>query len=493
MTVADTSVQQLDDVLDRAASAGAHLALAPPPRRATWLRSAADALENAAENLVPIARAETHLPDGRLRSELARTCYQLRMFADVVLDGAQFQAIIDHADPSWILGPRPDIRRVREPLGPVLVFAASNFPFAFSVAGGDTASALAAGCPVVVKANPGHLELSAQTTDVLAGALVQAGAPVGTVATINGIDIGRVAVVNDRIRAAAFTGSTAGGRALFDLCGGRANPIPFYGELGSANPTFVTRAAVDARGPSIVAGFVASFTLGVGQFCTKPGILCLPAGHGLEAELVRAVEQSGEAEMLMPRLRESYQQGLGEMTDAGGIEPLVVGSMGPHAVAPSLLRTRATDVLADPERLLGECFGPVSLIVEYDSPDDLCALAASFDGTLTATVHAEVADDEMATTLLAILEARTGRIVWNGWPTGVAVGWAMHHGGPYPATTSPLHTSVGATALERFLRPVCYQDVPDHLLPPPLQDANPWSLPRRVDGEPVAAPERSPQ
>ena len=482
MTTEDTTLPQLDAVLAAADQAAPILRRMSPAQRAGLLRGAADALEGAADELVPIARAESHLPEARLRSEVARTCYQLRLFAEVAVDGEHVQAIIDHADPDWALGPRPDIRRAREPVGPVLVFAASNFPFAFSVAGGDTASALAAGCPVVVKTSPGHPALSLRVAEIVANAVRTAGAPEGTLATITGVEVGRAALVDDRIAAAAFTGSTAGGRALFDLANARPTPIPFYGELGSTNPVFVTRAAVEARGPSIVEGFVGSFTLGVGQFCTKPGVLFLPAGHGLDVELARAAGDAPAAEMLDHRLRARYDERLRAVTTDGAVRRLTVGTESDEAVAPSLLTTTAASVLADPGRILEECFGPVSLVVDYEGPAELLALAEAFGGTLTATIHAESSDDDVVAPLLDILRPRSGRILWNGWPTGVAVGWAMHHGGPYPATTAPLHTSVGATAIDRFLRPVCFQDVPDHLLPPALQDDNPLGIVRRIDG-----------
>ena len=456
--------QTTDTALDAAASAAAAHAATTPAERAALLRAMADHLDAAAPELIAIAAEESHLPDGRLTGELARTTFQLRFFADQVRDGSCFDAVIEHADPDFALGPRPDLRRVSEPIGPVLVFAASNFPFAFSVAGGDTASALAAGCPVVVKAHPGHPRLSTWVGELL----VEAGAPVSV---IHGIDEGRDALTDPRIRAAAFTGSTPGGRALLELAtSGRPDPIPFFGELGSVNPVFVSAGAVAARGQEIVDGFVASFTLGVGQFCTKPGVLHLPVDHGLTEALVDAVGAVDPAPMLGDWIFDRYQAALDERRTDPGFTTLHVG----EGSAPTLLAASS-----DVDALAEECFGPASVIVEYD---DVLDAARRLDGSLTATIHAEPGEEPWLRSLLDVIVPRVGRVVCNGWPTGVAVSAAMHHGGPWPAATSPLHGSVGGNAIARFLRPVSYQDVPDALLPPALQDANPLSIRRRIDG-----------
>jgi NADP-dependent aldehyde dehydrogenase len=464
----DTSATQLEDVLSAIASAGVDLAATTPTRRADLLRTAADALDADVQRLVPIAEEETRLPTARLEGEVARTTYQLRMLADLAAEGSCFDAVIEHADPEFPLGPRPDLRRVGVPIGPVLVFAASNFPFAFSVAGGDTGAALAAGCPVIVKAHPGHPQLS----DRVGALLADAGAPVRVV---HGVQTGRTALTDHRVKAAAFTGSIGGGRALFDLATSRSDPIPFYGELGSVNPVFVSPRAVEARGPEIVAGFVGSFTLGVGQFCTNPGLLFLPVGHGLEHTLVDALREVGPAPMLGDWVEDRYKQILGERRS----RPEVSGVVNGHGTAPTLLATSAAAVSSNPA-LRDECFGPTSMIVEYLDDDDLLRAARSLEGALTATIHAEDDETDWARTLVAVLAQRAGRIVWNGWPTGVAVNPAMHHGGPWPATTAPLHSSVGGNTISRFLRPICYQGVPDALLAPSIRDANPLGLQRRV-------------
>ena len=481
-SVPDTTPQELDAVLAAAVQAAGPLAALRPAERAQLLRAAADALDAAAGELVPIGMEESALPEGRLTGEVARSSGQLRMFADALEEGSYLEVIIDTADQDAKPVPRPDLRRMLLPLGPVLVFAASNFPFAFSVPGGDTASALAAGCPVVVKAHPGHPRLSRRTGEVLAEALRAAGAPEGSFAVIHGMDVGTSALTDPRIKAAAFTGSERGGRALLDIATTRAEPIPFYGELGSLNPVFVTSAAVAARGQAIVEGYVGSFTLGAGQFCTKPGLLFLPEGHGLEERLVGAVRGTEPAGMLNERIREGHAHERDRLEGLGATRTLVHGSDDGSGVAPTLLATTAKELLADPDALLKECFGPTSIVVDYSGPEELRAAAEAFGGNLTATVHAEDSDAATLPPLLDLLRDRAGRLIYNGWPTGVAVAWAMHHGGPFPATTASIHTSVGVTAIRRFLRPVCYQNTPQALLPEALQNRNALGLPRRIDG-----------
>lgn len=470
----DTTPEQLDGILAAADAAAGPLGAALPRDRASWIRATADALDAAADELVPIAMAETGLPEARLRGEVARSTGQMRMFADVLEDGILLEVVIDTADPDAVPVPRPDIRRTLIPLGPVLVFAASNFPFAFSVCGGDTASALAAGCPVVVKAHPGHPELSTRTAQVMTAALRQAGAPDGTLGLISGIEIGVAALKDRRITAAGFTGSVPAGLALHEIAATRPDPIPFYGELGSLNPVFVTAAAVKARGAEIATGYVGSFTLGVGQFCTKPGLLFLPAGHGLTDQLVDAVSNVPEARMLNEKIRDGFTSGLTRLKQ--NIATLSDGA------GATLLRTTVPELLNRRDELLEECFGPVSIVVEYADDAELVSGVEAFGGNLTATLHAEPEDADLARRLMPLLTERAGRVIWNGWPTGVAVTWAMHHGGPFPATVGSIHTSVGVTAARRFQRPVCYQDTPDDLLPPALQNANPLGLTRRLNG-----------
>jgi NADP-dependent aldehyde dehydrogenase len=437
----------------------------PLAGRAELLESVAAALEEARAELVPLADSETGLGETRLGGELTRTRVQLEMFAEVIRDGAFHEAIVDHADPAALPAPRPDLRRTLIPLGPVAVYAASNFPFAFSVAGGDTASALAAGCPVVVKAHSGHPGLSKRV-----GEIVRAVLPDGAFHVVHGTDAGRRLVKHPAIKAAGFTGSLQGGRALYDLANARPDPIPFYGELGSLNPAVVTPGALASRAGEIVQGFVGSFTLGAGQFCTKPGLLFLPKGHGLDDELAAAVGSVTVGPLLNARIKQGFDQVAEALAAADGVRSIADGK--------ALLLAVAADDLG-PE-LLEECFGPASLIVEYSDLGELARALDLVPGALTATVHADPdTEPELIRDLLARFAERAGRVVFGGWPTGVAVTWAQQHGGPWPATTNALHTSVGATGIRRWLRPVTYQDVPDAYLPETLQQANPLGIPRR--------------
>jgi NADP-dependent aldehyde dehydrogenase len=483
--VPQTTAEQLEVLLAAAQEAAGAFGASPPAVRSGLLRALADALDSNVTTLAELAGRETGLPSGRLVGEVARTSFQLRLFAEVVEEGGYLEAIIDSADSEAAPVARPDLRRILEPLGPVLVFAASNFPFAFSVLGGDTASALATGSPVLVKAHGSHPALSAEVGRLAAAVIADLGLPTGIFAVVFGVEAGPEALTDHRIKACGFTGSTTGGRALFDLAVGRPDPIPFYGELGSINPTVVTPDAVAARGAEIVAGYVASFTLGGGQFCTKPGLLFLPRGHGLDAQLSDAVAGLAATPMLDARIRDRFVAGTGELGAHPDVSTLAPaqdpGGAGAWA-APRLFRTDADAVRADPAALTEEHFGPASLVVEYDDLADLLAALGSIEGSLTATLQAEDDDTFDLAAVLEALRRRAGRVIYNGWPTGVAVAWAMHHGGPWPATTNAGHTSVGATAIRRWLRPVCYQSLPQALLPPALQDANPWNLPRRLNG-----------
>jgi len=452
-----TTTQALEAILTDAETAAPIWAETTAEERASALHHIADRLDDAAERLIEVAHEETHLPGARLQGELKRTTFQLRLFAEMVAEGSHTDARIDHADPDWGMGPRPDIRRRLEPMGPVLVFAGSNFPFAFSVAGGDTSSALAAGCPVILKAHSGHPRLSAMTAAIVSGALEEAGAPAGVFGIIFGTDSGRVALMDERVKASSFTGSIPGGRALLDIANARPEPIPFYGELGSVNPTFVTMKAAKARGEQIAHEFVGSYTLGAGQFCTKPGILLVPAASGI-------VESLADIQHPAPAT-------------------LLVATSGAYDAppAPTLMHTTAASVLAAPQALIAECFGPAALVVSYHNESELLDVARVIDGQLTATIHGED-DDEIAPELIRLLSRKAGRLLWNQWPTGVSVTYAQHHGGPYPASTSTSSTSVGTAAIFRFLRPVAYQGMPQHLLPPELRDANPLEISRRVNG-----------
>ena len=480
----ETDPTNVPELVAAAAAAGVRWAATSREDRATVLDAVADALDAAGGTLVPLAVEESHLAEGRLKGELVRTTFQLRLFAEVLREGGHLDVRVDHADPGWPMGaPRPDLRRTAVPLGPVVVFGAGNFPFAFSVAGGDTASALAAGCPVLLKAHPGHLRLSVATAEVVRTALAAAGAPDDLVTLLVGDEAGRAALTDPGVRAGAFTGSTAGGRALFDLAVSRPVPIPFFGELGSVNPVFVTRAAAEARGPEIATQAVASFTMGAGQFCTKPGVLVVPAGSSV-VDALRTAGLPGPAPMLSERMVEGHGRVRHELEGAHGVEVLARGEDSDDGTpAPTVLVVDVATLLADVEELFRECFGPTVLVATYEGSegyDDLVALAQAIDGQLTATVVAEESDVDGVHELVAVLATKAGRVLWNAWPTGVSVTYAQQHGGPYPATTAPGTTSVGTAAITRFLRPVAYQGFPSGLLPAELREGA--TLPRLVDG-----------
>lgn len=484
--VPSTTAGELDAILGAATAATRPFGASSPVARAGLLRALARRLELEESALVELAGRETGLPVPRLAGEVARTAFQLHLFAEVVEEGSYLEAMLDTPDPT-ATPPRPELRRMLEAIGPVLIFAASNFPFAFSVLGGDTASALAAGCPVVVKAHGSHPGLSERVGLLANDVVSEFGLPAGVFAVIHGVEAGSSAIVDSRISACGFTGSTGGGRALFDLAAARPDPIPFYGELGSVNPTVVTPDAVADRGAQIAAEFVASFTLGVGQFCTKPGLLFLPRDHGLETLLSQGVSALKPAPMLNSRIREQFDSGVATLADHEGVRPLATVPADEHAGSwgsPCLFVTNTGAFSMDPTSLSAEYFGPSSLVVEYDGADDLLTALAQVEGSLTATVHAQHDDSFDVAAVVEILRSRAGRIIWNGWPTGVAVTWAMQHGGPWPSSTASGHTSVGATAIRRWLRPVSYQDLPSRYLPPPLQDTNPWNVPRRINGRP---------
>ncbi len=474
------------------AAADAMPALAPRPARAALLRTAAELLTAERERVVATADAETALGPTRLTGELARTAHQLRAFADVVDEGAFLDVIIDHADPDALPVPRPDLRRHKVPLGVVAVYAASNFPLAFSVPGGDTASALAAGCPVVVKAHPGHPATSELCAAIWRRAAADTGLPEDTVGLLHGFRAGVDLIEHPVVSAAGFTGSIPGGRALYDAAAARPRPIPFHGELGSLNPVLVTAAAAAERAERIGEGLAASFTLGVGQFCTKPGLVLAPAGADgdrLVAALTRAAAEAPPGVLLDGRTRRHFLAGVRDRARLRDVSaPVEPGADGDSAVRPGFLTVPAFRLTQDgPHELLTqECFGPVTVIARYENDAEATAVLARLPGNLTATVHlstAEAAAEQgTAAELLAALTRLAGRVLVDGWPTGVAVAPAQHHGGPYPATTSQ-STSVGGTAIERWLRPVTYQDTPPALLPPELRDDNPLGLPRRVDGQ----------
>ncbi|GAA4564821.1 aldehyde dehydrogenase (NADP(+)) [Planotetraspora kaengkrachanensis] len=468
----------IDTAVERAEEAGAKWRAIPAAERATILEGVADALLKHADELWPVADAETHLGEVRLRGEIGRTASQFRLFAEVLRDGGAAEAVIDHADPQ-ATPPRPDVRRMNRPIGVVAVFAASNFPFAFSVAGGDTVSALAAGCAVVVKAHEGH----PRTSDLTASVVRQALPDPGLLGLVHGFEAGGPLVRHPLVTAVGFTGSLAGGTAVRRLIDQRPDPIPFYGELGSVNPVIVLPSADPA---TVAAGFAASLTLGVGQFCTNPGLVFVPEVGGFEREIGDAVAATTGGRMLTAKIHDGYLRAVDLLAARPEVARLATGAAGaaPDAVTPQVF-TASLEAFADGLPELGEeCFGPAAIVVKYRDPSDLSAVLPRLPGSLTATVHAgpEAEDAGAVGAVVQVLQRLAGRLIWNGWPTGVAVTWAMHHGGPWPASTASAHTSVGAAAIRRWLVPVAYQDWPAALLPPELQDGNPLGVPQRVDG-----------
>ena len=471
-----------------ALAAGLDPALTDPARRARLLCAAAAGLREEAAAIVVVAGAETGLAAPRLEGELERTARQLEAFAALAASGEYVEARLDPADPEAKPIPRPDLRRMLVPLGPVAVFGASNFPLAFSVAGGDTASALAAGCPVVVKGHPSHPRTGELVATLLGAAVEQAGLPAGTFALLRsaGPEAGEALVDRPEIAAVAFTGSFAAGTALLRRAAARPVPIPVYAEMSSLNPLVVSASAAAARGAEIAAGLIAAISGSAGQLCTKPGLIFVPAGEA-GAALRDTVAAELAAQQPQPMLSAGIEAACRERALAVGrlAEPLVAGSgadPGPeHRFGPRLYATDTATLAAEPA-LREECFGPVAIFVEYANADDLLAAIAAVGGQLTGTIHHEDDEVEAIRPLAEALGRICGRLIFNGYPTGVAVTAAMQHGGPYPATSNAAHTSVGGAAIARFLRPVAWQDAPAALLPPELRDENPRRIARRIDG-----------
>ncbi|GAA1857042.1 aldehyde dehydrogenase (NADP(+)) [Brevibacterium marinum] len=462
-----------------------------PQARAAFLDAIAATIEGRREQIVERAMAETGLPSARLTGEVGRTVGQLRLFAGVVREGNFHGARIDPALPDRSPGPRLDIRQRRVPLGPVLVFGASNFPLAFSVAGGDTAAALAAGCPVVVKAHNAHPGTGELVGQAITEAAAESGMPAGVFSLVygSGAEIGQQLASDPVISAIGFTGSRSGGLALADTAASREVPIPMYAEMSSINPVILLDGALSSEGvgaQGLAEQFVGSLTGSSGQLCTAPGLVFVPEGEDGDA-FVTAVESGLEGRpgqtMLTPGIADAFAQGVSAVEDQQAVATVARGVAGEGENAPApvvfsadLAELRSNSVLSD------EVFGSASVIIRYSDIGSLSEALDELEGQLTVTVHAVDADTPAAEALLPTLEDLAGRILFNGWPTGVEVGHAMVHGGPFPATTAPATTSVGSLAIERFLRPVAYQAVPAVLMPEPLQDANPWSLVRQNDG-----------
>jgi NADP-dependent aldehyde dehydrogenase len=466
-----------------AVEASAAFAATSGRERGRLLRSMADGIDAAAPALIERAHLETALPLPRLTGEVARTSGQLRLFAAVVEEGSWVMARIDTADPART-PPKPDIRSMLRPLGPVVVFGASNFPLAFSVAGGDTASALAAGNPVIVKAHPAHPGTSELAGRVLAAAVAACGLPAGVFSLLfdSGHAVGAALVQHPAIRAVGFTGSFRGGRALMDLAAKRHDPIPVYAEMGSTNPVFILPGALAERGEVLATGLHGSFTLGGGQFCTKPGIVFAESSHSNAfVGRLRTATQSGPAfSLLTSGIASTYEKAQVQREPLRSAAGAVAGA-GFSAQA-ALFETTGSEFFANPS-YAEEVFGPTTLLVHCENEDQMMQAARGLEGHLTATILGTEQDLEDHAELLRVLETKVGRVIFNGFPTGVEVCHAMVHGGPYPATSDGRSTSVGSQAIFRFARPVAYQGVPQQLLAPELQDDNPLRIARLWNGQ----------
>ena len=462
----------------------------PLERRAAFLEAIADEIMALGDALIERAHAESGLPIARLNGERARTAGQLRLFAQVVRAGLFLGATIDPAQPERQPLPRADLRLAKIPLGPVAVFGASNFPLAFSVAGGDTASALAAGAPVIVKAHSAHLGTSEMVGRAVQKAAKQQGMPEGVFSLLIGAgrEIGEALVAHPEIKAVGFTGSRQGGLALLRTANNREVPIPVYAEMSSINPVFLFSHALANRSQALAQGFVDSLTLGAGQFCTNPGLVLAIDSPELQSFIDaagQALNAKAAQTMLTPGIYDAYESARAQIDAVPGVQRVACGAPAdsqPNAAQALLYVTDAQQLLQS-EALQSEMFGPASIVVKARDLAELLLVANRLEGQLTATLLLDEADHETARSLLPVLERKCGRILANGFPTGVEVCHAMVHGGPFPATSNAMYTSVGASAIDRFLRPVCYQDLPDTLRPQAVQDSNSLSIWRLVNGE----------
>src|SRR5580700_2882331 len=485
------TAEEVELAVTLAAEAFAAYSRIPGRARGAFLRKIAANIESIAGDVVERAGKETALPPARLQGETARTCAQLRLFAEVAEEGSWVAARIDNADPNRKPAPKPDIRSMLRPLGPVVVFGASNFPLAFSVAGGDTASALAAGNPVIVKAHSAHPGTSELVGHVIRESIFACDLPEGIFSMLfdSGTSVGKALVMHPEVKAVGFTGSHAGGRALFDLAMARPKPIPVLAEMGSTNPVFVLPRALRARRSQIASGLFTSFTLGAGQFCTKPGLVFVPEGPD-SASFIRDIEtqvaESFPFFLLTSGIRDTFRRATSERNQEPHVRSVVSSQFSvpdvSSAVSVAFSETDAGTFLSKPE-LAKEIFGPTTLVVRHSTKKDLFEIVASLEGHLAAAVHGTAEDFEEFAEVIHLLEEKVGRIVCNGFPTGVEVSPAMVHGGPYPATCDSRYTSVGTQAILRFARPICFQDCPASLLPDELKDANPLKIWRHVDGQ----------
>lgn len=476
-SVEETTTADVLSIVQRAAAAAPALAATRPDDLREWLRAIADALEAHQDELANLADSETALGVERLASEVNRAANQLRFYGDVAVEGSHLGVTIDLRTDTT-----PEIVRVNRPVGPVAVFGASNFPFAFSVLGNDTGAALAAGCPVIVKAHPAHVGLSVLQAEIAQQALQSVGAPIGTFDIVVGHQAGVDLVQAPRVAAVAFTGSQTGGLALWRLANERETVIPVYAEMGTVNPVVITRDGGRDMA-AVAAGFVDSFTLGNGQFCTKPGIMLAPRGSRAAQEVASALRASSPTPVMLTRsIAKSVKTGLREMEAAGAVVVEHLPASGQGWSAPAAVLRADVSALQPGSRLLEECFGAVALVCEYGSDAELSKALSALQSSLAASLMTGDENDRQAPRLLELLAGKVGRVAVNEWPTGVAFTWAQQHGGPWPSTSVASATSVGAAGLARFVRPVAFQSAHDAWLPTPAQAANPWGVPRRIGG-----------
>ena len=480
------SKEDLVKAISLASSAFPAYSSISPETRAAFLRTIAENIDTLGSEITPRMMAETGLPEGRCQGERGRTVGQLRMFADLIEEGSWVDARIETAQPDRSPIPKPDLRSMRRPLGPVAVFCASNFPLAFSVAGGDTASALAAGCPVIVRAHAAHAGTAEIVASAIQAAVAECDMPEGTFSMIYDadIDLGTALIKNPGIKAVGFTGSRAGGRALMDAAAARPEPIPVFAEMSSVNPIFILPGAMAERGETIAQGLVGSVTLGAGQFCTCPGLVFAGVSDNFKTTLKNGFSEVAAATMLHAGIHQNYTKGLTKLQSQPGVETIeqVDSSKGNNAGA-TILKASASTFIANPA-LNEEIFGPSSLVIECGSKEDMLAAATQLEGQLTATVHGTDEELAQAGDLLQTLEQKAGRLIINSFPTGVEVNSSMVHGGPYPATSDGASTSVGTGAILRYTRPVSWQDFPESMLPDELKISTPRNISRLINGSP---------
>jgi len=480
------SSEEVDQALDLAGKAFPVYSSMPASKRAEFLRQIAGNIDGVVDDIAERGVPETGLPEARMRGETARTTGQLRLFAALIEEGSWVDARLERAQPDRAPLPKPDLRSMKRPLGPVTVFAASNFPLAFSVAGGDTASALAAGCPVLVKAHHSHPGLSEIVGNCVMKAAQETGMPEGVFSLLfgSGRSVGVTLVESPVVQAVGFTGSRSGGTALMEAAAKRKQPIPVYAEMSAVNPVVLLPEALAERGEQIAEGLFGSLTMGVGQFCTNPGLIFMPeeAGPAFQEKLAALVKEAGKDPMLNAGIADAFRDATAGIAAASGVETLATAGQGTGNCAVPALFSVSVDAFRKNPELQAEMFGPATLIV-HGSLDEIEKAIAELEGQLVGTVHGTPAELEKFVSLVRTLEGRCGRLVFNGFPTGVEVCHAMVHGGPYPATSDGRSTSVGTQAIDRFCRLVAWQGFPEEALPEALRSDNPLKIWRLIDGE----------